>query len=261
MFLVGVCETRFPHQPAAHAVDHLAGGAARHRCAATRATCRSCAGYDKAGARRATASDTRAHDATEELRLGYVAFTRAAPPARGVVVPLEPDAPTPLGPSPYQRRSSASCSASWGETPTPGWTKPAKGDAQPATTPRPVAALAGDRARPRGAAAARRRRAGARGRPRRRRGRRARPRRGRPGRRVGRRARAAARRGAGRAGAGGRGARCPPACPRPRWPGCATTRRRSPRPGPPDAAAAVAGGPVRHPVPRVGGEPVRPAAD
>ena len=31
------------------------------------------------------------------------------------------------------------------------------------------------------------------------------------------------------------------------------------RPGPPDAAAAVAGGPLRHPVPRLGGEPLRPA--
>ena len=33
-----------------------------------------------------------------------------------------------------------------------------------------------------------------------------------------------------------------------------------PRPGPADAAAAVAGGPVRHPVPRLGRGPVRPAA-
>ena len=49
---------------------------ARRRCAATPATCRSCAGYDKA-ALDAYRADAKAHQSTEERRLGYVAFTRA----------------------------------------------------------------------------------------------------------------------------------------------------------------------------------------
>ena len=62
VFLVGVCETRFPSQPVAHAVDVLARGAARRRCAATRATCRSSPGYDKA-ALTPTARRPSAHEA------------------------------------------------------------------------------------------------------------------------------------------------------------------------------------------------------
>ena len=52
----------------------------------------------------------------------------------------------------------------------------------------------------------------------------------------------------------------PPACPRPRWPGCVTIRRRSPatlaRPMP---RRAVTGGAVRHQVPRLGRGAVRSA--
>src|SRR5690348_14824845 len=76
VFLVGVCETKFPSNrsrtlwtssPAVLPAP-LRGDAA---------DLPQLAGYDKA-ALEAYRSDTRAHEAIEELRLGYVAFTRAA---------------------------------------------------------------------------------------------------------------------------------------------------------------------------------------
>ncbi|MDF1602168.1 ATP-dependent DNA helicase [Nocardioides sp. YIM 152315] len=127
VFLVGVCETRFPSNrsrtlwtsspailPAplrgdAHDLPQLAG-------------------HDKA-ALDAYRAATRDHDAEEELRLGYVAFTRAAHRLAVTSYLWSPRA-TPFGPSPYQAVVRDRLDA-WGE-PTDGWQdKPVKGDPNP----------------------------------------------------------------------------------------------------------------------------------
>ncbi|MBB3043304.1 ATP-dependent DNA helicase [Nocardioides soli] len=127
VFLVGVCETRFPSNrsrtlwtsspailPAplrgdAHDLPQLAG-------------------YDKA-ALDAYRAATREHDAEEELRLGYVAFTRAARRLAVTSYLWSPRA-TPFGPSVYQAVVRDQLEA-WGE-PTTGWQdKPVKGDPNP----------------------------------------------------------------------------------------------------------------------------------
>ena len=89
-----------PQHPVPDAVDVLARGAARRRCAATRRTCRSSAATTR---RRSThyRADTRAHEAREELRLGYVAVTRAAHRLSVTSFCWSPR-PTPFGPSAYQ---------------------------------------------------------------------------------------------------------------------------------------------------------------
>jgi DNA helicase-2/ATP-dependent DNA helicase PcrA len=116
VFLVGVCETRFPANrsrplwtsspsviPAplrgdAQDLPQLAG----HDCAALKA-------YRE---------DTRAHDRTEELRLGYVAFTRAAH-LLSVSSYCWSSRTTPFGPSAYQG-VVRDLMAEWGE-PEPQW--------------------------------------------------------------------------------------------------------------------------------------------
>lgn len=127
VFLVGVCETRFPSNrsrtlwtsspsilPAplrgdAHDLPQLAG-------------------HDKA-ALDAYRVATRDHDAEEELRLGYVAFTRAAH-RLAVTSYLWSPRSTPFGPSAYQRVVKEQLD-DWGE-PTDHWReRPAKGDPNP----------------------------------------------------------------------------------------------------------------------------------
>jgi DNA helicase-2/ATP-dependent DNA helicase PcrA len=127
VFLVGVCESRFPSNrsrtlwtsspsilPAplrgdAHDLPQLAG-------------------WDKA-ALDAYRADTRSHDAEEELRLGYVAFTRAAH-RLSVTSYLWSPRTTPFGPSAYQEVVRDQL-LDWGE-PVDGWRdKPQKGDANP----------------------------------------------------------------------------------------------------------------------------------
>jgi DNA helicase II / ATP-dependent DNA helicase PcrA len=127
VFVVGVCETRFPSNrsrtlwvsspsilPAplrgdAHDLPQLTG-------------------HDKA-ALDAYRADTRAHDAEEELRLGYVAFTRAAH-RLSVTSYLWSPRPTPFGPSAYQNVVREQLDE-WGE-PVDEWlTKPQKGDPNP----------------------------------------------------------------------------------------------------------------------------------
>jgi DNA helicase-2/ATP-dependent DNA helicase PcrA len=128
VFLVGVCETRFPSNrsrtlwtsspsilPAplrgdAHDLPQLQG-------------------WDKA-ALDAYRADTRAHDAEEELRLGYVAFTRAAHHLSVTSYLWSPRA-TPFGPSSYQGTVRDQLLA-WGESVDDGWLdKPQKGDPNP----------------------------------------------------------------------------------------------------------------------------------
>jgi DNA helicase-2/ATP-dependent DNA helicase PcrA len=127
VFLVGVCETRFPSNrsrtlwtsspavlPAPLRGD--AGDLPQLR------------GHDKS-ALDDYRTDTRAHDATEELRLGYVAFTRAAHRLT-VTSYCWGTRSTSYGPSEYQS-VIRDLLAEWGE-PAPVWLeKPAKGVTNP----------------------------------------------------------------------------------------------------------------------------------
>lgn len=127
VFLVGVGETRFPSNrsrtlwtssPAVLPAP-LRGDAA---------DLPQLTGHDKA-ALDAYRRDTRAHDATEELRLGYVAFTRAAHRLEVSSYCWGPRA-TPFGPSPFQE-TVREVKAGWGEQPAVWHDKPQKGDANP----------------------------------------------------------------------------------------------------------------------------------
>ena len=244
VFLVGTCETRFPSNrsrtlwtssPAVLPAP-LRGDAA---------DLPQLQGHDKP-ALDAYRQATRAHDAEEELRLGYVAVTRAAH-RLAVTSYCWSERATPFGPSEYQRTLKEQLEE-WGLE-VPGWReKPAKGD------PNPYDAVDPSRPWP----ATETGREGARRRPRRpRRG----PRhaRGGRGRRLGHRARPAARRGPSRPRHPPRGAAAQQPVrhrrrPAPRGPG-----RLRARAGPAHAAAAVVGGPLRHPLPRLGRGALRPA--
>ncbi|MBO9521626.1 MAG: ATP-dependent helicase [Nocardioidaceae bacterium] len=127
VFLVGVGETRFPSNrsrtlwtsspavlPAA-----LRGDAA---------DLPQLDGYDKA-ALDAYRQATRDHGQVEELRLGYVAFTRAAH-RLAVTSYLWSQRATPFGPSPYQETVREALE-SWGEPVTDWREKPAKGTPNP----------------------------------------------------------------------------------------------------------------------------------
>ena len=127
VFLVGVCETRFPSNRSrtlwtsspAILPAPLRGDAA---------DLPQLAGYDK-DALDAYRAATRAHDAEEELRLGYVAFTRAAN-RLSVTSYLWNPRTTPFGPSDYQVVVRDQLAA-WGELPGQWLDKPAKGAAHP----------------------------------------------------------------------------------------------------------------------------------
>jgi DNA helicase-2/ATP-dependent DNA helicase PcrA len=129
VFLVGVCETRFPSNrsrtmwtssPAVLPAP-LRGDAP---------DLPQLAGHDKA-ALDAYRQATRAHDQEEELRLGYVAFTRAAR-RLSVTSYLWTARSTPFGPSPYQEVVRDQLEE-WGEPLAEGaWSeRPAKGDPNP----------------------------------------------------------------------------------------------------------------------------------
>jgi DNA helicase-2/ATP-dependent DNA helicase PcrA len=127
VFLVGVCETRFPSNRS----RTLWTSSPAILPAPLRGDARDqpqLAGYDKA-ALDAYRQATRDHDAEEELRLGYVAFTRAAHRLSVTSYLWSPRA-TPFGPSPYQQVVRDQLEK-WGE-PCAGWLdKPQKGDPNP----------------------------------------------------------------------------------------------------------------------------------
>ena len=127
VFLVGVCDTRFP----ANRSRPLWTSSPAVITAPLRGDAKDLPqlrGYDSA-ALTAYRADTRAHDRTEELRLGYVAFTRAAHQLSVSSYCWSPR-PTPFGPSEYQS-VIRELLATWGEPEPPWHDKPAKGDANP----------------------------------------------------------------------------------------------------------------------------------
>ena len=73
---------------------------------------------------------SRAHEQTEELRLGYVALTRARHQLVVSSYVWHEDRKTPLGPSPYQVEV-AEAMAEWGEKPESWVDKPEKGTPNP----------------------------------------------------------------------------------------------------------------------------------
>jgi len=100
VFLVGVCETRFPSNRS----RTLWTSSPAVLPAPLRGDARDLpqlAGHDKA-ALDAYRADSRTHEQEEELRLGYVAFTRAAH-RLSVTSYLWGPRTTPYGPSPYQQ--------------------------------------------------------------------------------------------------------------------------------------------------------------
>jgi DNA helicase II / ATP-dependent DNA helicase PcrA len=127
VFLVGVGETRFPSNRS----RTLWTSSPAVLPAPLRGDARDLpqlAGHDKA-ALDAYRADTRAHDQEEELRLGYVAFTRAIH-RLSVTSFVWSTRTTPFGPSPYQAVVRDQLEA-WGE-PVDGWLdKPAKGASNP----------------------------------------------------------------------------------------------------------------------------------
>jgi DNA helicase-2/ATP-dependent DNA helicase PcrA len=127
VFLVGTCETRFPSNrsrtlwtssPAVLPAP-LRGDAADQP---------ELQGHDKP-ALDAYRAATRAHDAEEELRLGYVAVTRAAH-RLAVTSYCWSERATPFGPSAYQRTIKEQLDA-WGVEVEHWREKPAKGDPNP----------------------------------------------------------------------------------------------------------------------------------
>ena len=244
----------------------------RARCGRRRPRCcpRRCAATPRPApaarprqARRSTRyrADTRAHEATEELRLGLRRLHPGRAPAVGLVVPLEParrrrsarrrtrrscrERSTALGRAASrlarQARRRATPTRYAGDDPSRPW--PATGTAPRRAPPRRRRAWCASR-RP---ATARLTPSSTWSRP--------------PGSPTGTPSSSGCSPRRGPSAAPTSRCRCPPACRRPRWPGCATTptafARELARPMP---RPAVAGRPVRHPLPRLGRGPLRPAA-
>lgn len=127
VFLVGVCETRFPSNRS-RTLWTSSPSVLPAPLRGDAPDLPQLAGHDKA-ALDAYRADTRAHDAEEELRLGYVAFTRAAH-VLSVTSYCWTSRTTPFGPSAYQRVVAERVEA-WGEPPRPWREKPVKGDPNP----------------------------------------------------------------------------------------------------------------------------------
>ena len=128
VFLAGVCESRFPHTTSRGLWPHrvellptpLRGD--RRDLPALR-------GHDKA-ALDAFAKASKEHEQVEELRLGYVAFTRAKHALLVSSYLWTEGRKTPLGPSPFQRVVREQLDA-WGEQPLAWHDKPPKDTPNP----------------------------------------------------------------------------------------------------------------------------------
>ncbi|HQR27866.1 MAG TPA: 3'-5' exonuclease, partial [Nocardioides sp.] len=128
VFLVGACEERFPHTRSrglwplrVEILPTPLRGDARDL-----PTLR---GHDKAALDRYR-QDSKTHEATEELRLGYVAFTRARHHLVVSSYLWGEERRTPLGPSPYQGVVRDAL-ADWGEAPLAWHDKPDRGAPNP----------------------------------------------------------------------------------------------------------------------------------
>lgn len=100
---------------------------------------------------KAFAAEVKAHQKIEELRLGYVAYTRARRRLWISSYLWHPSRQTPLGPSEYQQKVRE-LQASWGEEPIAWHEKPAKGTPNPLLAERvevawPVREVSAERAR------------------------------------------------------------------------------------------------------------------
>jgi DNA helicase-2/ATP-dependent DNA helicase PcrA len=127
VFLVGVCETRFPSNRS-RTLWTSSPSVLPAPLRGDAADLPQLQGSDKAALDGYRAA-TREHDAEEELRLGYVAFTRAAH-LLSVTSYCWGTRATPFGPSDYQRVVREQLEE-WGE-PVEAWRdKPVKGDPNP----------------------------------------------------------------------------------------------------------------------------------
>ncbi|GAA5156478.1 hypothetical protein GCM10023340_44470 [Nocardioides marinquilinus] len=127
VFVVGACETRFPSNRSRTLwISSPAVLPAPLR--GDSADLPQLQGYDKAAVDAYRAA-TKEHDAEEELRLGYVAFTRAAH-LLSVSSYCWSERTTPFGPSAYQR-VVADQLEEWHEPPPLWREKPEKGDPNP----------------------------------------------------------------------------------------------------------------------------------
>ena len=129
VFVVGACEDRFPHRTlrsqwtkGAHVLPIPLRGDARDLPALGEVSA--------AGLKKFT-EDAREHQAEEELRLAYVAFTRPRTSLTVSSFCWKPDRKTPLGPSRYQRTVRAAMEG-WGAAPSMWRDKPEKDDPNPA---------------------------------------------------------------------------------------------------------------------------------
>ena len=139
VFLVGACESRFPHT--------RSRGLWPTRVEILPTPLRGDArdlpflhGHDNEALKRLGA-DTKVHEGTEELRLGYVAFTRARHELVVSSYLWTEGRKTPLGPSPYQEEIRRVLSG-WGEEPLAWRDKP------PKDTPNPLQSAVRDVAWP-----------------------------------------------------------------------------------------------------------------
>ena len=128
VFLVGVAEGRFP--TGTTRTKWLNGPAVLPNPLRGDARDLPALGGWSAAELKQLADDSKAHELQEELRLGYVALTRA----RHLLVVSSycwsPQRKTPLGPSPYQHTLRDSL-ARWGEEPELWEDKPGKGSLNP----------------------------------------------------------------------------------------------------------------------------------
>ena len=156
VFLVGVCAEKFPHTRSRGLwptrLEILPSPLRGDERDLPRLRTRDKAGYAE------FQQASKEHEAAEELRLGYVAFTRARHRLTVSSYLWNEDRKTPLGPSPYQETVRDSL-ADWGLAPISVARQAGEGDAQPAPGGRQGVRVAGDRAHRGGVAPARRSRA------------------------------------------------------------------------------------------------------
>ncbi|QZY30773.1 DEAD/DEAH box helicase [Nocardioides coralli] len=128
VFLAGVCEEKFPHTTSRGLwptrVELLPTP-----LRGDRRDLPALGGHDK-DAIAAYKADCKAHEFTEELRLGYVAFTRARHELHVSSYLWTDTRKTPLGPSPFQQVVRDQLAA-WGEKPVAWLDKPPPGTPNP----------------------------------------------------------------------------------------------------------------------------------